>query len=422
MHTSSGSRSKRMPRAYALRVAVVLVASGALGTFYGCASDSPFLNVGVGVVDEDAEAPAQFIPTTPADAAVDGPGGDAGATVPMCISTDCPWPWMTCVGSDGTLPTYACTTDLSADLLNCGGCGVECATPNPSFNLTAACVDAKCKYECAAGAFDCNGIPDDGCEAQPTTDPLNCGTCGNKCADGVRCINGICGCPLGFTDCNGNCIDLSSNDYNCGACNFSCQDQPPQPLPDGGAIPPHMYLGCMEGKCQDLRCSRDQNSKWEDCNDSKVPDGCEVDLLSGDTANCGKCGNACAPGKLCFSTPSTGMACQCQDGLTYCGSPFGWPPPSCVDTESDPSNCGGCGYRCPTAPGANAICTHGRCGFECPEGRADCNGDSTDGCEVDLKADPRHCGGCGTSCDVGKGQPCADGKCATQECDAGVPR
>jgi hypothetical protein len=54
---------------------------------------------------------------------------------------------------------------------------------------------------------------------------------------------------------------------------------------------------------------------------------------------------------------------------------------------------------------------------------ADCNGNALDGCEVDLKADPRHCGACETSCDVEKGQPCVRGQCVEQPCDGGeVPQ
>ncbi|MDF2694634.1 MAG: Tryptophan synthase alpha chain [Labilithrix sp.] len=419
MHTSSGFRSERSRTARVLRIAVVVSASAALGTVFACASDEDVLNVGVGVVDEDASMAPPLVPIAQTDASADGAAFDAGLTLAMCVATECPWPWKTCPRNDGTLPTYACTTNVSDDLQNCGGCGLDCPTPNPYFNLSTACVDGACKYECIPGAFDCNGLADDGCEVRPTTDPLNCGACGNKCADGVRCINGICGCPLGFTDCDGNCVDLSSDDDSCGKCGFSCKEQPIPPLPDGGVVPPHMYFGCMQGKCQDLRCFQDSSSKWEDCNDSKFPDGCEVNLLEINTEHCGKCENKCAPDKKCFSTPETGMACQCQDGKTYCGTPWGWPPPTCVDTESDPQNCGSCGYRCQAPSGTTPTCTHGRCGFTCPEGRADCNNNALDGCEVDLKADPRHCGGCETSCDVGKGQPCVDGKCATQECDAG---
>ncbi|MDD9970902.1 MAG: hypothetical protein OXR73_31985, partial [Myxococcales bacterium] len=49
----------------------------------------------------------------------------------------------------------------------------------------------------------------------------------------------------------------------------------------------------------------------------------------------------------------------------------------------------------------------------CPRGRADCNGNSADGCEAVTGSDPNHCGQCGHVCssDLGKVPSCSGGLC-----------
>ena len=56
-----------------------------------------------------------------------------------------------------------------------------------------------------------------------------------------------------------------------------------------------------------------------------------------DPLNCGGCGIACDGGKFC----NTGACSATCGALTTCGA-------SCVDTQTDPGNCGGCGNACPS--------------------------------------------------------------------------
>jgi hypothetical protein len=401
-------------RASTIALPLVAGAAALMATLSSCAT-----SIDVGHQEDDAgivEAGPVLVPAKVTD------GGDAAldsAALLFCTARECPWPWATCVGTDGTLPAYACSTNLSDNIFNCGGCNVQCPHGNPSYNLTPSCVDGKCAFDCSPGAVDCNGIADDGCEIHPIADPNNCGACGNKCAAGVECINGMCGCPAGMTDCAGKCVDLTSDDNSCGQCDFACRDHP---AGDASAVPPHMIYGCKQGQCTDLHCYKDVGQDWTDCNNSIQPDGCEINLGQSDPANCGTCGNTCATGEKCFARASTGMACQCRDGTTYCPGSFRGPPEMCADTENDPNNCGSCGYKCPFVRNANPTCTHGRCTFDCNEGWADCNGTSADGCEALVTEDPHNCGGCGKACAVGQGQPCVDGECAMVACDAGGPR
>lgn len=76
------------------------------------------------------------------------------------------------------------------------------------------------------------------------------------------------------------------------------------------------------------------------------------------------------------------------------------------DTATDPRHCGGCGSVCDLANAASA-CEAGRCVVaSCDEGFGDCNADPTDGCEAALDASP-DCGACGNAC-AGGAAGCAD--------------
>lgn len=396
------------------RRGVVLAAIGVavFGAVFACTNDAPVVTFGSGVTDEGAV----FAAPDAAEAS-SGAGADADASGARCISTECPAPWATCAALDGTLPPYACGTDLGSDVANCGACGHACRPASSAYHVHMRCSSGQCQAFCTEDHADCNGIPDDGCESSTLDDPANCGSCGVTCAPGVACKNGKCGCPPGTTECGDRCVDLASDDANCGACGFACLDHPPA---DAGALRPHTYFGCAEGQCKDLRCVQNGAEFWADCNGSLDPDGCEVDLRS-DLGNCGSCGKTCAPGKQCFSI--NGLTdCQCQQGQTLCAAQPPLGSAYCTDLESDPRNCGACGYVCPYLPNGKSICVQGRCKAECTPQTADCNGRDDDGCEVDLNKDPRNCGACGVACDVARGQPCVGGRCVTRDCQDPVTK
>ena len=352
-------------------------------------------------------------------------GGDASdasvSVVPLleCIGTECPAPYATC----GTTPSFLCQTNLTNDPNNCGACGVKCESFD-GISLSGSCVDSKCTFQCELRQdgngnthqlADCNGILDDGCETDLSADPASCGVCGNACAAGQRCINGKCGCSGGKTDCNGRCTDTAYDDSNCATCGNYCDYMPPTACAPALA---NTYYGCAESTCNTLKCT----GGFGDCNKDLAKgcgksDGCEANLQA-DPNNCGACGVKCGAGQecrddgngpQCLDTCQKANQTQCTDG--------------CRDLLSDRFNCGACGSSCQN-PRANqkTSCEKGFCDVECLPGFADCNGDPSDGCEVDLSVHPANCGACGHACDFGVGQPCIEGKCLMVECDAGVAR
>lgn len=125
-----------------------------------------------------------------------------------------------------------------------------------------------------------------------------------------------------------------------------------------------------------------------------LPAGCEtcggagcVDLQT-DPANCGGCGVACPGTAACDQG-----TCTCSGGRTLCGS-------ACVDTGSDPANCGGCNEKCAPA----LVCSLGQCSSMCAGGLTLCGG----AC-VDTTNNPDNCGACGTACG-------ATGTCQASQC------
>lgn len=367
-------------------------------------------------VDDGRGDPPSFVP----DASGDGASvGDAGDALLSCVGTECYYPWATCSTDEG--PIFKCGTDLAHDVNNCGACGHRCLEYQP-IHMTSRCSEGACELEClnppqSFGGTEwrnCNGKVDDGCEVDVLVDTANCGSCGNTCAPGVACIDGLCGCPAGFLYCDHQCVDPRTDDYNCGSCGNVCEP------PEGACSPvPNARWACEKGTCGHLTC----NKGAADCDgDLKRPDctgnGCEVDDIGHDPKNCGGCGIVCVGDEECVDEgkgPACAVPCKAS-GRTRCDD-------ECRDLLNDPKACGGCNVMCP-APGAHqaAVCSKGLCGFECTVGWGDCNGNPADGCEVDLTVHAGNCGACGNACDLAAGQPCIEGRCLMTECDAGVTR
>lgn len=93
----------------------------------------------------------------------------------------------------------------------------------------------------------------------------------------------------------------------------------------------------------------------------------------------------------------------CSSGFERCNG-------VCVDTFSHTDHCGVCGRAC-AFPGAVAVCRSATCVIlRCEAGRANCDGDPNNGCEVDVQTSRDHCGMCGASC-AAFAHVCTDGEC-----------
>lgn len=66
-----------------------------------------------------------------------------------------------------------------------------------------------------------------------TSDPLNCGSCGNACITNAVCVSSVCQCPVGSISCPSGCSDLTTDTNNCGSCSNKCATG----------------LSCVSGQC-----------------------------------------------------------------------------------------------------------------------------------------------------------------------------
>lgn len=332
---------------------------------------------------------------------------EEGGLVAYCPSSACPPGWTTCPNS-----RFPCDTNVRADSTNCGACGVVC--PQGSGRESYVCVEGECTMKCFEGHLDCDGLPDNGCEASPSSRE-SCGGCGIKCEEPDKpCVRETvhspyaCGCPDGKKACGTRCIDVQNDDGNCSACNIACDRTGPG-LPER----PHAFYGCGKGECGQLKCEEG----FANC-DGDLENGCETPVPTKD--NCGACGNACADDEECRLGEGNVPQCMCAPGLTLCGPPCpegSVCPGLCVELTSDRFNCGACGVVCsPVVPNAFSSCNYGTCSYGCNQGWADCNDSSSDGCETSIASDPNNCGGCGITCDLLLGQACVAGRCVVEPC------
>jgi len=117
------------------------------------------------------------------------------------------------------------------------------------------------------------------------------------------------------------------------------------------------------------------------------------------------------------SSEDTG-APPCDPGYTDCD---GDPSNGCeVNLQKDPEHCGSCTTSC-AAESAETACVSGACVIlACVENHDDCDGNAANGCEVDLTSSPAHCGACNTPCEIQHADPvCVNKICAIGTCRDG---
>jgi hypothetical protein len=116
-------------------------------------------------------------------------------------------------GGTGNGGTGMCTADISTDPQNCGSCGNACVAGE-------ACVGGTCRLSCTPPQVQCGTM----C-ADTSSNSLHCGGCGMQCQTGELCQNSVCmmgSCMAGTELCAGACVNTQSDLRNCGACGNAC--------------------------------------------------------------------------------------------------------------------------------------------------------------------------------------------------------
>ncbi len=88
------------------------------------------------------------------------------------------------------------------------------------------------------------------------------------------------------------------------------------------------------------------------------------------------------------------------------------------DLDTDPQNCGVCGYLC-QPNNALGNCLDSECTIdECVAGYGNCDFEDANGCEVNVLQDVSNCGQCGEVCNLPHAaEVCIAGKCEIGDCD-----
>ncbi|MFO0649279.1 MAG: hypothetical protein U0326_23755 [Polyangiales bacterium] len=154
--------------------------------------------------------------------------------------------------------------------------------------------------------------------------------------------------------------------------------------------------GCADGVC---------TGSMPTCTAPMAMCGTTCVNTQSDVANCGGCGRACAAGQACTTGVCTGGS-TCTAPMTTCSG-------VCVNPLTDTRNCGTCGRACTTGQ----TCSSGVCtgGTTCSAPMTTCSGVC-----VNTATDAANCGGCGRACAAG--QTCASGLCGGGACTPPLAR
>jgi PKD repeat protein len=196
----------------------------------------------------------------------------------------------------------------------------------------------------------------------------------------VSAIDVVVGCEI-IEFCNGQCVNLQTDQYNCGSCGNSCIGS--QVCQNG-----HCIANIVVGS---VLCFLPSHN----CNDQCVD-------LQTDQDNCGSCGNSCIGSQVCQNGH-----CVFTSG-SICAYPLASCNGQCVNTQTDMTNCGDCGTTCTYGQ----TCVNGACNS--PPNLMFCTSGTACGTNcVDIDSDTNNCGDCGTKCTTG--QTCINGGCTSQQ-------
>ena len=124
---------------------------------------------------------------------------------------------------------------------------------------------------------------------------------------------------------------------------------------------------------------------------------------------CYTCGPAATAGHpdVC-GVGTSSVTCCTVASPTCCGNA------TCVNLQSDVTNCGTCGNACKAPANASAVCTNGKCGFVCNAGFVLCQGKCVPTCPDGEVLDPTTC-----TCACPTGTQLCKGTCVSN-CTGGL--
>ena len=147
-------------------------------------------------------------------------------------------------------------------------------------------------------------------------------------------------CPGNRIQCEGKCLDITSDPRNCGACGISC-------------LVPNAAVGCSGGVCSLIDCM----PGYDSC-DLRRDTGCET-FVRTDPGNCGGCKRRCPVGEACVDGTCTVLTAEPLVSVV--------PPEEVCEDENPCTRNAGVDGTCEIIPID--------CGHSCGEGRV-CNGDT----------------------------------------------
>ncbi|HTN92374.1 MAG TPA: FG-GAP-like repeat-containing protein [Sorangium sp.] len=218
------------------------------------------------------------------------------------------------------------------------------------------------------------------------------------CCDGLSCQSGTCTdvneCALGTDNCDANaaCTNTAGS-FTC-ACNAGYSG-------DGVTCTEADECALGTDNCDvNAACTNTAGSFTCACNAGYEGDG----VTCADIDECA--GSPCQNGGTCTDGINS-YTCACSPGFTG------------VNCETDIDECAGSpcqndgtctdginSYTCACLPTYEGT----RC-EACEGSLADCNGLTSDGCEVNLQSDAAHCNACNLACEAG--EICSNGGCQT---------
>jgi hypothetical protein len=237
---------------------------------------------------------------------------------------------------------------------------------------------------------------------------------------------------MGFhCDGQGNCVvdsttpDMTMRDGTVGTCDPACKGLTPIcnatnhcvgcavdddcPLGQRCNVVNDSVANCIPGCMDDTRCKKMGDNSTKACCNKQCVD------TATDPNNCGKCGMGCDANHATGTcSASTCMVGSCTPGWGDCNNNGA---DGCeTNLHLDENNCTMCGMQCGLVNAVNG-CSDGCYIKACTFGWDDCNMNMDDGCETSVLTDTSNCGSCGTPCN---GLPNAMAQCTAGNCVLGT--